>query len=106
MSTEDSIRVEAQRAIVWLVMSWLNESAPADEFIARYWAERRRVLDIAYEGRFGEIMSAVDTAADAFSDDPDRLPDEIDEDAFRSEAASAMQMLRMELPEIASEFDR
>ncbi len=92
----------AQREMVALVRQWLSGSRSTTEFEADYWATRRQLLNAtpgAFLGVFGEAMSDIDVAVDAYSDD-ERVLHSIREPQMRDEVVAAMSRLRAGAPEL------
>jgi hypothetical protein len=88
---------QAQRAMVSVVLAWLRGDTETESFIAEYWSTRRELLSSnwsAFSGPFGQIMSAMDTAADSYSDEPNVSLAEINEGQLRTEAEEVVKRLR------------
>lgn len=88
---------QARRMMVRVVLDWLHGNLPTQEFRTRYWATRRALLDSnwnAFLGTFGQIMSAMDTAVDSYSDAPDRADYELSDEQLRDEAEVVVANLR------------
>jgi hypothetical protein len=88
---------EARRAMVRVLVDWLEGRKATDDFIKDYWTTRSELLDSnwgAFTGAFGQIMSPMDTASDSYSSDPDRPDFQIDEAELRREAQAVLYRLR------------
>ncbi len=91
---------EAQQAMAQVVVDWLAGSRSTAEFINQYWESWRRLLQSnwsAFTPPFGAIMSAMDTAADSYSAEPDSH--QIDELQLRQEAIAVIGELRQRVPD-------
>jgi hypothetical protein len=90
----------AQREMVAIVRRWLVGDSSITAFESDYWATRRRLLDEtseAFTGVFGQAMSDIDVAVDAYSDD-ERVLYSIREPQLRDEVVAAMDRLRAQVP--------
>ena len=78
------------------VLAWLAGTREAWESNLEYWRIRRELMGEgeAFDGPAGPILSNIDTAMDAFSPEPDRDPDQIDEAQLRSEVEAALARLK------------
>lgn len=78
-----------------LVDDWLQERISTPTFIERFWPLRGCILDRAPEalsGRFGELISDIESAISAYSELPEE-PHDIDERQLRIEGSNAYRKL-------------
>jgi hypothetical protein len=96
---------EAQREMVAIVSRWLARGSSITAFESDYWTTRRRLLNEvpeAFTGVFGDSMSDIDVAVDAYSDD-ELVLGSIREPQMRDEVVAAMDRLRAEAPDLFQE---
>jgi len=66
--------VEAQKAMVKVVVDWLDGKQPTAEFIGTYWGTRDDLLSTnysAFDGPVGEILSHMDVAMHSYWAEPE-----------------------------------
>jgi hypothetical protein len=96
---------DAQREMVTIVSRWLAGASSITAFESDYWTTRRRLLNEvpeAFTGVFGDSMSDIDVAVDAYSDD-ELVLGSIREPQMRDEVVAAMDRLRAEAPDLFQE---
>jgi hypothetical protein len=78
------------------VVGWHEHGGDAWQVDLEYWARRRQLIEVGeqFAGHGADLLSQIDTAMDSFSPDPDRGPDQIDEDQLRQEVGAAIGGLR------------
>lgn len=88
--------LEAQQALVQVVVDWLGGRQTARVFVRSYWTTRDGLLGSnysAFDGPVGEILSHMDVALHSFWTEPE-TEGEIDETQLREEMLSLVAQLR------------
>jgi hypothetical protein len=91
-----------QRELIRCVLAWLKGDMSAATFATAYWRLRDALLEKSpdsFTGWFGEYMSDVDLAADAYSEDPE-IRGAILEAQMRVEVETAIAKLSDAMPEL------
>lgn len=78
------------------VRECLRRGGDAWEANLRYWRLRHSLRDegYAFEPEAASLLGLIDVAMDAFSPDPDRGPDQIDEAQLRAELEPPLKRLQ------------
>ena len=78
------------------VIDWVLDGGDTWKINLDYWEIRRQLMNEGeqFEGPVGSALSNIDTAMDAYSPDPDRGPDQIDDRRLRQELELAFEKLR------------